>query len=80
MQWTRINSYEQRLGDYTVVDEPSVPEVWVFKSGQMVWEGDSVKEARRWCEDQLGIFGRASATSALPPGIQPPQLPRPQQR
>lgn len=80
MQWVRINSYEQRLGEYTVVDEPSVPEVWVFKSGQMVWEGDSVREARRWCEDQLGVFGRLPGHPASPPAIPPPRLSRPQRR
>ncbi|WP_207101036.1 hypothetical protein [Paracoccus shandongensis] len=77
MQWAKITSYEQRLGDFTVVDEPSVPEVWVFKSGQMVWEGDSVHEARRWCEDQVGVLGRISGNSASPPAMQS-RLSRPQ--
>lgn len=53
LDWRRVSSAEQRAGKFTIVDDPSDPDVQVLVDGQAVFPGfGCIKEAKDWCERQ----------------------------
>lgn len=50
LTWTRTSSAELKAGPYRIIEEPSVPEVWVVMDRRVVSEHDSKRLAKAWCE------------------------------